>query len=132
MAEDITETENVMTRAQRGSYSELLAQAALISEGYIVSQPVTVEPFDLTIKSPGDKRTYYVQVKTVFVREDSRYIGKRFVVRGARNNGKIYTKEEVDYFVAVNGEDVYMFNNTEQWEYWAKEHEPEKVWKKIG
>lgn len=132
MAEEELVEKEPMSRSHRGSYSELLAQAALLADGYVVSQPITVEPFDLTIKKPGDKRAYYVQVKTIYVRDSERYNGEWFVVKGVRNNGQIYSKEEVDYFAAVNGEDVYLFENTEQSEYWTRRDPSEMKWTKLG
>ena len=120
-----------MTSSYKGRHAEITTMAALMAKGYTVSEPVTTEPFDLTFKKPGEKRTYYVQVKTIYVRDSESYNGKWYITRGSKNNGKVYTKDEVDYFAAVLGNDVWLLENNEQYEYWVRPEEVSKKWRKI-
>lgn len=112
----------------KGRHAELLAQTALLANGYTVLEPIAPEPFDLAVKPPGSRKTKYVQVKTAFMRNEERYGGKYIVVRGVKHNGNIYTKDEVDYFVAVWEGKVYMFPNREIKEYWVRPSELGTKW----
>lgn len=125
------EERTVLTRSQKGRHAELLAQTALLSKGYTVSEPITVEGFDLSFKKPGDVRTYYVQVKTVYVRDSKPHNGRWFIIKGSRNNGRVYTKEEVDYFIAVHEGEAYIFPNEEKSEYWIRPKDIDKKWTKL-
>lgn len=122
---------NALTSNDKGRHAELIAQTALLASGYTVLEPIAPEPFDLAIKRPGDKRTYYVQVKTAFKRNEKRYYGEYIVVRGAKRNGDVYTKDEVDYFVAVWDGKVYMFPNREISEYWVRPSELGVKWAEL-
>lgn len=111
---------------ERGKHSELLAQLALIANGYKVLEPTTnSEPYDLAFRL--GKETLYVQVKTAYKREEERYNGAWLVVRGAKNNGMVYTFDEVDYFIMVWENKCYMFPNREIKEYWIREHDLSRV-----
>lgn len=138
MAQAQTDRESTQAEPQRrlsaiekGRHAELLAQTALLANGWTVSEPIAPEPFDLTIKRAGSKRAYYVQVKTANVRSEERYGTDYVVVRGAKNNGDVYTRKEVDYFVTVLNGDVYMFDNREISEYWSKLTEVSEKWTKL-
>lgn len=103
----------------RGKHSELLAQTALLNNGYKVMEPINPQPYDLAIRDEHGS-TYYVQVKTAYSRDEKRYNGEWIIVRGAKNNGKIYSKKHVDYFITVWENKVYMFENRELKEYWFR------------
>lgn len=113
-------TSNKLTAIEKGRHAELIAQMALLANGWTVLEPIAPEPFDLAIKRIGDKKTYYVQVKTAFLRDEERYGGEYLVVRGAKNNGDKYTKEEADYFIAIWQGKAYMFPNEEKSENWVR------------
>lgn len=120
-----------LTSNEKGRHAELLAQTALLANGYTVMEPIAPEAFDLAFKRIGEAATYYAQVKTAFPRNGERYGGEYIVVRGAKNNGKVYTKEEADYFVAVWDGEVYIFPNREITEYWTKLSEIGEKWQRL-
>lgn len=110
---------------ERGKHSELLSQMALTANGYQVLIPGTdSEAYDMAIRIGSE--TFYIQVKTAYRREHVRYNGAWLTVRGKRNSGKVYTKEDVDYFIMVWKNKCYMFPNREIQEYWFREHELEE------
>lgn len=121
-------TSNKLTAIEKGRHAELIAQMALLANGWTVLEPIAPEPFDIAIKRIGDKKTYYVQVKTAFLRDEERYGGEYLVVRGAKNNGDKYTKEEADYFVAIWQGKAYMFPNREIKEYWIRPEDVSVRW----
>lgn len=121
-----------LTSTEKGRHAELLTQTALLANGWTVLEPIAAEPFDMAIKKVGDKAISYVQVKTAFLRNEERYGGEYIVVRGAKNSGKVYTMQEVDYFVAVWQGECYMFPNRERSEYWIRPRNLETKWTKLG
>ena len=125
-------TFNLMTATEKGKYTELLAQTALLANGWTVLEPIAAEPFDLAITKIRSRKTYYVQVKTSFRRNEERYNGEYVVVRGTKGNGDVYSIDEVDYFVTSVDNDVYMFPNGEKSEYWVKSKNVDKVWTRLG
>lgn len=100
--------------ATTGSVSEQLAIAILMRNGWDVSIPVAVESYDLTAKDPDTGNVCYMQVKTAKVRKDR---DNSLVFRGYKSNGKVYTKDEVDYIIGVYGTEIYLIPNDEQQEY---------------
>src|SRR5690554_574549 len=120
-----------LTPLERGRHAELLAQTALLANGYTVMEPISPEPFDLAIKREGE-RTLFVQVKTAFMRDEERYGGEYIVVKGAKNSGDVYTKDEVDHFVAIWNGAVYMFPNREVSEYWIRPSDMGTKWTKLS
>ena len=119
-----------LTSNEKGRHAELLAATALLANGYTVLEPISPQAYDMAIRR-ADGSTEYVQVKTVFSRNEERYGGEYLVVRGYRNNGDVYTREEVDYFIAVWQGVVYMFPNREAKEYWVKPEEVDEKWTKF-
>lgn len=117
---------------EKGRHAELIAQTALLANGYTVMEPIAPEAFDLAIKRPDGGDTSYVQVKTAMLRDEPRYGGKYLVIRGAKNNGARYTRDEVDYFVAIWQGRAYMFPNSEQSEYWVKPDEIGEKWTELS
>lgn len=99
--------------------------------GYIVATPTLHnEPFDLIIKDPDSTETLYIQVKTVRFVDSERHGGRWAVVDG-NSAGKVYSKKEVQKFVAVDGEDIYMFDNREISEYWVRPDAMHIKWQKL-
>src|SRR5699024_8651492 len=121
---------NTLTSNERGKHSELLAATSLLANGYTVLEPIAPEPLDLATKRDGEP-VKLVQVKTAFLRDEKRYGGEYIVVRGAKSNGKVYGKDEVDYFVAVWQGDCYLFPNREISEYWVRPYELSERWVKL-
>lgn len=117
-----------ITSNEKGRHAELIAQTALLANGWQVSEPITPVAYDLTFRKPNSKRTYYAQVKTAFERNEPRYGGKYVIVRGHRSNGDVYTRNEVDYFIAVYNGEVYMFPNREVSEYWIRPEDISLKW----
>lgn len=120
-----------LSSTERGKHAELLAATALLANGYSVLEPISPQPYDLAIRHPQTGETSYVQIKTAFSRDEERYGGEYIVVRGAKNSGKVYTREEVDYFVAVWQGDVYLFPNREIKEYWIRPDKLSEKWMKL-
>src|SRR5690625_1953364 len=112
-------------------HAELLAQTALLANGWAVSTPIGDQAYDLSFRRTDSKRTYYGQVKTSFTRNEERYGGKYVVVRGAKNNGDVYSKAEVDYFLAIYDGEVYLFPNAEKSEYWIRPEHINEKWTKL-
>lgn len=122
----------VRTSNDKGKHSELLAQVALISAGYTVLEPINPQPYDLVAKRQDEKTPFYIQVKTVYMRDEPRYGGKNLVIKGAKNSGKVYTKDEVDMFIAVWEGECYMIPNREVTEYWVKKDAIDDRWTKLN
>lgn len=128
----LTDEKNEPTSIERGRHAELLAQTALLSNGMTVLEPISPEPFDLAARVKDNGKTIYVQVKTAFSRDEDRYGGEYVVVRGSKSNGKVYTKKEVDFFVAVWEGTCYMFPNEEKSEYWVRPKDMDCKWTKLS
>jgi len=116
-----------------GTYSEIVAELALIANGFTVSKPSTAEPFDLKAEDPITHRELKIQVKTIRKRNDR---NGDLVVHATKGNGNIYEKSEVDYFIGVlteKGEPprVFMFDNRNLREYWASEERASERWKEL-
>ena len=125
-----------MSTNDRGKHAELLAQTALLANGWSVLEPISPQPYDLAARCPLTGEIIYVQVKTAYLRDSERDIeryGKAYLrVPGARNNGRKYETGEVDYFIAVWQGDCYMFRNREQTEYWVLPEEIGDKWSKLS
>lgn len=115
--------------ASIGRHSELIAQTALLANGYTVLEPIVAEPFDLAITRKGDGTIKRVQVKTAIKR--SRGGREYLVIRGMRNNGKVYEKDDCDYFIGVYENRVYMTPNRIISEYWCGLDELETKWTRL-
>jgi hypothetical protein len=113
-----------------GTYSEIVAELALLANGFTVSRPRTAEPFDLKAEDPLTHREIKVQVKTIRKRMDR---NGDLVVYATKGNGNRYEQSDVDYFIGVLGEDgetprVFMFENRNLKEYWASEARATERW----
>lgn len=109
---------SALTSAQTGRLSELTAAVALIRNGYEVAEPLVVSAYDYLIKRPGSDVFEQAQIKTVYVREDR---DGALVVKGAKNNGMPYSREEASVIIGVDRFNAYIIENREQSEYWAKD-----------
>lgn len=110
-----------------GKRSELLAQTALLANGYEVAQPIAPEPYDLVARDPITGSWATFQVKTARVREDRGAV----VVVAKRNDGSPYTPQDADYLIGVIGNDVFLIENTGQGEYWSTPEGIDARWRKL-
>lgn len=113
-----------------GIYSQVIAKAALIANGYIVAESETAEPFDIVAKDPINNEWAQYQVKTIRKRADR---DNQLVVYATKGNGNSYSKSEAKYIIGVLGEEsevprVFMFENRNIKEYWATEARASKRW----
>jgi hypothetical protein len=113
-----------------GTYSEIVAELALLANGFTVSRPRTAEPFDLKAEDPLTRREFKIQVKTIRKRNDR---NGDLVVYATKSNGDRYEKSDVDMFIGVLGEEgemprVFMFENRSIKEYWASEARANERW----
>jgi len=112
-----------------GRHSELLAQTALLANGWTVLEPIVQEPFDIAVMRRGDKTAKLIQVKSIIKRNKS---GRDwFVIRGKKNNGDVYTLDDCDYFIGVYDNCVYMTKTRNISEYWAAVDEVETKWTRL-
>ena len=108
-----------------GRHSELLAMAALLADGWSVSEPTVPAAHDLVAEKDG--RTLKIQVKTIKQRERS---GRPYyVIRGLKNNGQVYGKADCDAFIGVVGDHLYLVACEDQSEYWCGIDEVSEKWR---
>ncbi len=117
------------TTNTKGRHAELIAITALLANGYTVMEPTTPEVFDLGITRPGWKEFSRVQVKTARyrIKDGQEWI----VVTGTRNNGQVYSTEEVDKFIGIYDGVAYMFDCRNISEYWTKPTEIGDKWTRL-
>jgi hypothetical protein len=117
-----------------GVYSELIAEVALMANGYQVSRTRTAEPFDLKAVDPLNGSEYKIQVKTIRKRADR---NGELVVYATNGRGQTYSKSDVDLFIGILVEEsevprVFMFENREIKEYWASEARASNRWVELS
>jgi hypothetical protein len=112
----------------KGRHSELLAQTALLANGWSVSEPIAPEPFDLVARAPGSTEWQRIQIKSARVRDDR---NGEIVCYTRKNNGKVYDLDDCDLFIAVLNSDVYMFANRSISEYWVTPSNIGEKWTKL-
>jgi len=108
-----------------GRHSELLAMAALLADGWSVSEPTVPEAHDLLASKNGQQMR--IQVKTIKQREKDGV--PYYVIRGLKNNREVYSLSDCDAFIGVVGEHVYLAENRCLSEYWAKVSEVDEKWR---
>lgn len=117
-----------------GKYSELIARAALLANGWTVHTAVTDEPYDILAADPLSGAHVKIQVKTIRQRNDR---GGDLVVYAKKGNGMAYDRTDADFIVGVwaeNGEipRVFMFENRGIGEYWAAEARATERWVELS
>jgi hypothetical protein len=112
----------------KGRHSELLAQTALLANGWNVAEPIAPEAFDLVARAPGSTEWQRIQIKSARVRDDR---NGEIVCYTRKNNGKVYDLDDCDLFIAVLNSDVYMFANRSISEYWVTPSNIEEKWTKL-
>lgn len=118
-----------MSTSAIGRHSELIALTALLANGYTVLEPAVPEPFDLAFTRKGDREITRAQVKTAIYREKDGIT--YYVMRGKRNNGRVYDYDDCDVFIAVIGDQAYMFDNRAISEYWIRADELDERWERL-
>ncbi|WP_427110891.1 group I intron-associated PD-(D/E)XK endonuclease [Lysinibacillus xylanilyticus] len=118
-------TQNELSTSTIGRHSELLAMAALLADGWSVSEPTVPEAHDL-IAVKGEE-SLRIQVKTIKQREKDGV--PYYVIRGLKNNREVYSLSDCDAFIGVVGEHVYLAENKQLTEYWAKVSEVNEKWR---
>lgn len=113
-----------------GKYSETIAKAALIANGWEVSTPACEESYDIVGRDPVNSEFYRIQVKTIWQRFDR---SGDLVVYAKKGDGSAYTLSDADYIVGVWAADgetprVYMFAVRGIGEYWAREATAAERW----
>lgn len=122
-------TAQALTTASIGRHSELLAQTALLANGWTVMEPIVPVAFDLAVTKRGDNRIVKIQVKTVLKREKDGV--EYFVVKGKKNNGEVYGKDDCDVFIGVYHNVVYLLDNRSISEYWVRVDEVAEKWTEL-
>jgi hypothetical protein len=112
----------------KGRHSELLAQTALLANGWNVAEPIAPEAFDLVARAPGSTEWSRIQIKSARVRDDR---NGEIVCYARKNNGKNYDADDCDLFIAVLNSDVYMFANRFISEYWVTADNIAEKWTKL-
>lgn len=122
-------TAQALTTASIGRHSELLAQTALLANGWTPLEPLFPDSFDIAVTKKGDNRICRIQVKTIIkrVKDGIEY----YVVKGKKNNGNVYTKEDCDVFIGVYHNVVYLLDNREISEYWSRVDEVAEKWTEL-
>jgi hypothetical protein len=108
----------------------LIAQAALLANGWRIHESKTAEAYDILATDPTTGEHVKIQVKTVKQREDR---GGDLVIYARKGNGTAYDRADADYLIGVwvdNGEvpRVFMLENRLLTEYWASEARASKRW----
>ena len=126
-----TQVQSQLSTSSIGRHSELLAMAALIADGWSVSEPTVPEAHDLEAKKyvGNEKITLDIQVKTIKkrVRDGVDY----YVIRGLKNNGSVYGQSDCDAFIGIVDGEVYMTPNRCLTEYWVRVDEADGKWRKL-
>lgn len=126
--EQTTQEQPQLSTSSIGRHSELLAMAALIANGWSVSEPTVPEAYDLLAYKDG--LTVRAQVKTI--KQRTRDGIDYYVIRGLKNSGQVYSLADCDVFIGVIGDSVYMTTNREISEYWVRADEVDDRWTKLA
>lgn len=120
----------MLSTAEVGRTSELLAMYALLSQGYTVLSPtVPTEVFDLAITKPGSNILRRIQVKKIVERtRDGR---DYYVIRGLRSNGKPYTTDDCDFMLGVVGKRLFITPCRGISEYWVRKEDAPQKWTEL-
>lgn len=119
-------TAQALTTASIGRHSELLAQTALLANGWTVLESIVPEPFDLAVTKRGDNRICRIQIKTLIQRNKNGI--DYYVLKGKKNNGDVYDKDDCDIFIGVYHNVVYLVENRCIGEYWIRVDEVAEKW----
>lgn len=122
-------TSQALTTASIGRHSELLAQTALLANGWTVLESIVPEPFDLAVTKRGDNRICRIQIKTLVQRTKNGV--DYYVLKGKKNSGDVYDKDDCDVFIGVGNNVVYLVENRCIGEYWVRVDEVAVKWTEL-
>ncbi|SER88246.1 hypothetical protein [Psychrobacillus sp. OK032] len=118
-----------LTTASIGRHSELLAQTALLANGWTVLESIVPAAFDIAVTKRGDNRICRCQVKTLIQRTKDGV--DYYVLKGKKNSGEVYDKYDCDVFIGVTNNVVYLVENRCISEYWARVDEVAEKWTEL-
>lgn len=127
-ATEQAQTSAPLSTSSIGRHSELLAMAALIANGWSVSEPTVPEAYDL--KAEKCDVTIKAQVKTI--KQRTRDGIDYYVIRGLKNSGQVYSLADCDVFIGVIGDAVYLTENRSLTEYWTRVDEVDDKWQRLA
>lgn len=116
--------ETTLSTSTIGRHSELLAMAALLADGWSVSEPAVPESHDLLASKDG--QTIRIQVKTI--KQRTRDNIDYYVIRGLKNSGQVYDESDCDAFIGVVGEHVFFTDCRGISEYWVRADDVFNKW----
>ncbi|MGM0846942.1 MAG: hypothetical protein ACQEUT_18440 [Bacillota bacterium] len=119
----------MFSTSEIGTHSELLSAVGLVANHFVVARPLSVESYDLVILDPRDNRWKTAQVKTAYERTDRPT--PAVVVFAKKKDGTPYGPE-VDVFLAVYKNQIFMFDNKYQTEYWATPDNIHEKWELLS
>jgi len=117
-----------------GTYSEIIAQAALLANGWLIHESKTAEAYDILATDPLSGHHVKIQVKTIRQRMDR---GGDLVIYAKKGDRTAYDLSDADYIIGVWAADgeiprVYMLENRLQTEYWASEATAAERWVELS
>lgn len=118
-----------LTTASIGRHSELLAQTALLANGWTVLESIVPEPFDLAVTKRGDNRICRIQIKTLIQRNKKGI--DYYVLKGKKNNGDVYDMDDCNVFMGIYHNVVYLVDNRCIGEYWVRVDEVAEKWTEL-
>lgn len=124
MTQKTATAQSELSTSTIGRHSELLAMAALLADGWSVSEPTVPEAHDLIASKDGQQMR--IQVKTIKQREKDGT--PYYVIRGLKNNREVYSLSDCDAFIGVVGEHVYLTECRAISEYWVRVDEASEKW----
>lgn len=118
----------------KGTYSELVAQIALLANGWGIHESKTAEAYDILATDPISGQFTKIQVKTIRQRTDR---GGDLVIYAKKGDGTTYDKSDANYIIGVWAADgevprVYMLENRLCGEYWASEARASERWVELS
>lgn len=107
-----------------GRISEYRAIINALEKEYAVAEPVTPSAYDILISKDG-VNWLKAQIKTLYYRTDK----NSYVLYATNGSNKRYSIHDVDIFLAVYENDVYVVPNIGQRESWSVN--PGKKWSRL-
>ena len=92
-------------------------------------ESIVPEPFDLAVTKRGDNRICRIQIKTLVQRTKNGV--DYYVLKGKKNNGDVYDKDDCDVFIGVCNSVVYLVENRCIGEYWVRVDEVAEKWTEL-
>ncbi|MRX54656.1 hypothetical protein GJU41_11800 [Bacillus idriensis] len=114
----------------RGRMSELIAQTALLENGYSVAEWIVPEASDIIAYDRANEQLMLIQVKTLRKRDDR---NGEYVLYGRKNNGDKYSKADCSHFIGVYNTEVFLIENRgDIAEYWCPADKVDEKWQRLS